>query len=86
MLTRTTARSVTFKHPFRLDGVDDIQPAGSYVVESEEELLQALSFPGWRRRSMVIRLRASGANSPDDQVTTVDAAALEAALLKDADG
>jgi hypothetical protein len=47
MMNRTTSKTVTFTHPFVLDGLDGPHPAGSYAVETAEELLQALSFqPG----------------------------------------
>src|SRR5690348_5954080 len=49
MISRTISKTVTFARPFRLDGLNAIQPAGSYVVETDEELLQALSFPAYRR-------------------------------------
>jgi hypothetical protein len=45
MTMRTTSRTVTFIHPFNLSGMDKEQPAGTYTVETDEELLQTLSFP-----------------------------------------
>jgi hypothetical protein len=35
MTVRTTSRMVTFTHPFNLSGVDEVQPAGTYTVETE---------------------------------------------------
>ena len=32
---------VTFTHPFNLSGVDEVQPAGTYTVETDEELLES---------------------------------------------
>ena len=49
MTVRTTSRTVTFMHPFNLSGVDEVQPAGTYTVETDEELLQTLSVPAYRR-------------------------------------
>ena len=44
---RTSRRTVTFARPFSLRGIDGVQPAGTYVVETDEELIQGLSFmPG----------------------------------------
>ncbi len=79
MTSRTTSKTVTFARPFRLDGLDGIQPAGSYTVETDEELLQALSFPAYRRIDTRIRLPVAGS----DQVTRIDPAELEAALARD---
>lgn len=54
--TRTTTRTVTFTRPFELNGLDGVQPAGSYVVETDEELIDSLSFPVYRRIATWIHL------------------------------
>ena len=46
MTVRTTSRTVTFIHPFSLSGTDEVQPAGTYTVETDEELLQRLVASG----------------------------------------
>jgi hypothetical protein len=43
MTVRTTSKTVTFRHPFNLTGTDEVQPAGTYTVETDEELLQPAS-------------------------------------------
>jgi hypothetical protein len=58
MTGRTTSRTVTFMHPFNLSGVDEVQPAGTYTVETDEEQLQTLSVPAYRRTSTLMRLPA----------------------------
>jgi hypothetical protein len=55
MTVRTTSRTVTFVHPFNLSGTDEVQPAGIYTVETDEELLQA-SIPAYRRIATLLRL------------------------------
>jgi hypothetical protein len=49
MTVRTTSKTVTLLHPFNLTGMDNVQPAGTYTVETDEELLEPLSFPAYRR-------------------------------------
>ena len=44
MTVRTTSKTVTFVHPFNLGGMDETQPAGTYTVETDKELLQTLSL------------------------------------------
>jgi hypothetical protein len=83
MMNRATARIVTFRHPFTIEGLDGWQPAGSYVIEMEEELLQALSFPAWRRLHTAIRLPQRPGASVSEQVATVDPMAMDAALAVD---
>jgi hypothetical protein len=56
MTVRTTSRTVTFVHPFGLSGTDEVQPAGTYTVETDEELLQASSIPAYRRIATLLRL------------------------------
>jgi hypothetical protein len=56
MTVRTTSRTVTFVHPFNLSGTDEVQPAGIYTVETDEELLQASSIPAYRRIATLLRL------------------------------
>jgi len=58
MTVRTTSKTVTFAHPFNLSGVDEVQPAGTYTVETDEELLQILSVPAYRGISTLMRLPA----------------------------
>lgn len=58
MTMRTSRKSVTFRRPFSLTGIDDVQPAGTYTVETNEELIEGLSFPAWRRTATVFLLRA----------------------------
>lgn len=61
--TRTTTRTVTFSRPFSLSGVDGVQPAGSYVVETDEELVDSLSFPVYRRTATWLHLPRSNGSS-----------------------
>jgi hypothetical protein len=49
MTVRTSHKTVTFTRPFSLNGIDEVQPAGSYTVETREDLLPGLSVPAWRQ-------------------------------------
>lgn len=57
MLTRRHETELVFRHPFLLPGEALPCPAGRWRVETEEELIQALSFPVWRRVATAIRLQ-----------------------------
>jgi hypothetical protein len=50
---------LTFAHGFALSGVDYPLPAGSYEIISDEELIEQLSFPVYRRVSTWIMARRS---------------------------
>ena len=60
MLSRTHREEILFRRPFRLVGWTADQPAGSYTVETEEELIEGLSFPAWRRVSTMLMRRRAG--------------------------
>jgi len=79
MTVRTTSRTVTFLHPFILDGFAREVPAGSYQVETEEELMDTVLSLAWKRASTVIRLRTATGT----QDVFIDPEQLNAALLND---
>src|SRR4029077_86382 len=54
MTTRTTSKIVTFARPFTLKGIDRILPPGEYRVVTDEELIEELSFPVYRRMATMI--------------------------------
>ncbi|MCG2638891.1 MULTISPECIES: hypothetical protein [Bradyrhizobium] len=49
MTTRTRRETVTFRHPFRIHGIDRLLPAGSYQVLADEETILAETVSAWRR-------------------------------------
>jgi hypothetical protein len=63
MITRTKRVTLTFKHPFSLKGVDRPLAPGKYEVVSDEELIEELSFPVYRRVSTLIFLPPHGSSS-----------------------
>ena len=83
MPERTTSSLVTFLHPFSLAGIDDEQPAGTYTVETVDELLETLSFVAYRRLSTTIELPAAGSGTCQRQVTEIDSADLAQAQERD---
>jgi hypothetical protein len=84
MTMRTTRTTVTFTRPFSLSGIDEVQGAGTYTVETNEELLPGVSFPAYRRIETVIFLPARGGVFVD-RVVNIDPSELEAAEEKDAE-
>jgi hypothetical protein len=83
MTTRTTETTVTFRRPFTLVALDVAQPAGTYRVETDEELLEGLSFDAFQRVATMLHLPAMSASGGRRQVITVDPAELAAALEAD---
>lgn len=84
MAERLTSKSVEFAFPFMLGGIDGLQPAGVYEVETVEEQIDGLSFMAYRRLSTTIVLRSDGRSMRSRQITEIDPTDLAAALERDA--
>ena len=88
MTTHTMTKTVTFGRPFVLNGLDGVQPAGTYAVETDEELISSLSFTAYRRTATWLRLpgRREAAEPPAgfSEVVAIDPAELDSALARDA--
>ena len=84
MSLRTTCRTVTFSHSFLLKGVAEEQPAGSYIVETDEEQLLTSSIEAYRRISTFIRLPGRPGSLVLGQVIDIDPTELAEALERDA--
>ena len=39
MTTRSRRETVTFRHPFRIKGIDRVLPPGDYEVITDEEMI-----------------------------------------------
>jgi hypothetical protein len=83
MTTRSLSKSVAFSRPFLLKGVDRMLPAGDYRVVTDEELIEGISFPVYRRISTLIFVPAQHRASSIEMVT-IDPVDLRAALDRDA--
>ena len=84
MTVRTTSKTVTFMHPFTLTGTDEVQPAGTYTVETDEELLQPSSLPAYRRIAALLRLERKNMGAVLTQIIETNPAELAGALARDA--
>lgn len=83
MTIRTTEKTVTFKRPFVLGGSNELLPAGAYVVETDEELLEGISFPAYRRKLTLIHLPTKSGNSILTRPLAIDPKELDVALVRD---
>src|SRR5688572_21138284 len=88
MTPRTIRTTVTFTRPFSLSGFDRQQPAGSYSVETDEELLEGVSFPAYRRMATMMQLSSDAGLKNNTsgilQVAVIDPTQLATALAADA--
>jgi hypothetical protein len=80
MTTRSTSRTVTFRRPFILGGFDAVQAAGTYVIDVEEEMVENLSFPAFRRLATQIQISTGGVT----EHRFINPVELDEALMRDA--
>lgn len=85
MATRTSKRTVTFARPFRLGGSSVEFPAGRYFIETDEERVDDLSFPFYRRTATMMQLIADPLRPGVTETAVIDPLDLEAALKADAE-
>jgi len=81
---RTTSRTVTFNHPFFLPGMETMQAAGSYVVDTQEERLDTQLTSGFRRVATWMFVRSELESRGVSRMISIDGAKLAAALALDA--
>ena len=84
MTNRTRDKTWTFRKSFSLKGVDRPLPAGDYRVSTDEELIESLSFPVYRRIATMIFVPGEGHRASSIEMFTIDPADLQAAHDKDA--
>ncbi len=63
MTTRSRRETITFRHPFRIKGIDRLLPAGGYEVITDEEMIEGLSFAVFRRVATMIMVPAEAPRS-----------------------
>jgi hypothetical protein len=80
MTSRTTVKTVTFTRPFTLRGMDEERLAGTYVVETDEELIEPLSFAAYRRTATWIRLPRRPGGDGSSQLALIDPDELDEAM------
>ena len=54
MSMRSRREVITFRHPFRIKGIDRVLPPGAYDVITDEEMIEGLSFASFRRVATMI--------------------------------
>jgi hypothetical protein len=54
MSQRSRRETVHFRHAFRIKGIDRLLAPGAYEVVTDEEMIEGLSFPSYRRVATMI--------------------------------
>lgn len=81
-MTRTKRSTLTFIRAFILEGGERSFPAGTYELVTDEELIEGLSFPAYRRVASWILTPTQNANNPTEMIA-IDPVKLAAAHADD---
>ena len=60
MPVRTTRTQATFKEPFQLSELDGPQPAGTYDVDTDEDVIEGNERTIYLRLATILYIRAPG--------------------------
>jgi hypothetical protein len=71
MTTRSRRETVTFKHAFRIRGIDRLLSAGAYEVITDEEMIEGLSFASFRRVATMIMVPAAAAGNSTMEMISI---------------
>jgi hypothetical protein len=84
MSTRTRRETVHFKHPFRIKSIDRLLTAGGYEVVTDEEQIEGLSFPAFRRVATMIMVPGAPPHQSSTEMISIDSIELSDAQRVDA--
>ena len=84
MTTRSRRETITFRHPFRIKGIDRLLPAGGYEVITDEEMIEGLSFAAFRRVATMIMIPAEAPRSSMMEMISISSIYLSDAQRIDA--
>jgi hypothetical protein len=84
MTMRSRRETITFKHPFRLKGIDRLLAAGAYEVITDEEMIEGLSFASYRRVATMIMVPAAAPRGSTMEMVSIGSVDLSDAQRIDA--
>jgi hypothetical protein len=86
MTMRSRRETITFRHPFRIKGIDRQLSAGAYEVITDEEMIEGLSFASFRRVATMIMVPGAAPRSSSMEMISISAIDLTDAQRIDAGG
>jgi hypothetical protein len=82
--TRSRRETLTFRQPFRIKGIDRLLAAGEYEVVTDEEMIEGLSFPAFRRVATMIMVPGAPPRSSSMEMISISSVDLSDAQRADA--
>ena len=84
MTMRSRRETITFRHPFRIKGIDRLLAAGAYEVITDEEMIEGLSFASFRRVATMIMVPGAAPRASSMEMISISAIDLADAQRIDA--
>jgi hypothetical protein len=84
MTMRSRRETITFRHPFRIKGIDRQLSAGAYEVITDEEMIEGLSFASFRRVATMIMVPGAAPRASSMEMISISATDLSDAQRADA--
>jgi hypothetical protein len=84
MTMRSRRETITFRHPFRIKGIDRQLQAGAYEVITDEEMIEGLSFASFRRIATMIMVPGAAPRASSMEMISISATDLSDAQRDDA--
>jgi hypothetical protein len=84
MTTRSRRETIHFKHPFRINGIDRLLSPGAYEVVTDEEMIEGLSFPCFRRVATLIMVPGAPPHASSTEMISISSVDLSDAQRNDA--
>jgi hypothetical protein len=86
MTTRSRRETITFRHAFRIKGIDRLLPPGGYEIITDEEMIEGLSFASFRRVAVMIMVPAAPPRTSTMEMISIASIDLSDAQRIDASG
>ena len=84
MTMRSRRETIHFRHPFRIKGIDHQLAPGAYEVVTDEEMIEGLSFPCFRRVATMIMVPAAAPHRSSMEMISISSVDLSDAQRIDA--
>jgi len=81
---RSRREKVHFRHPFQIKGIDRLLPPGDYEVITDEEMIEGISFPCFRRVATLIIIPGTAPHHSSMEMISISSVDLSDAQRIDA--
>ena len=84
MTTRSRRETIHFRHSFRIKGIDRQLAPGAYEIITDEEMIEGLSFPCFRRVATMIMVSGAPPRQSSTEMFSISSVDLSDAQRIDA--